>query len=178
MKEIKEDLLKRLCEDEISDTNTVRKSSGNIKPFLKSSIGHSSFKKNPNSSFESKSSTTKPPSFFSKHNLKTFEDANTNDDQPVTRIGNNYDTHHRNQKVSSPNPQPRATPPLPSIQQSMPKVNDEDDLHSECIPLEQYYQLKDKFKKWLNENKILVERIHYLEQSLRLYKKKVLRLHR
>lgn len=175
MKEIKESLLEKLCKDDILNTNTVRRSNANAKQLAKPQLSHSSIQRQgtPN---KSPAPSPKPKFFVQRNNVRLIDDPRTSEDFTDPKMSGNYETKQKKHpNVHSPTPHPRSTPPMPIPHHQKPITADNEeeedlddiDIHSECVPLQEYRELKDKYKKWLNENKVLLQRIHFLEQHLK-----------
>ncbi len=178
MKEIKESLLEKLCKDDILNSSTVRRSNPNAKQLIKPQTSHSSIQKSHGAPSKSPAPLPKPKFFVQRNNVRLIDDPRTSEDFSDPRTSGNYETRQKKHpNVHSPTPHPRSTPPVPVAhhQNPPPADNEEDeeenlddiDIHSECVPLKEYRELKDKYKKWLNENKVLLQRIHFLEEHLK-----------
>ena len=175
MKEVKESLLEKLCKDDLLITNTVRRSNSNFKQINKQHSAYNSIQKQGALS-KSPVPSPRPRFLVQRNNVRLVEDPRINEDFTDTRNSGNYETRQKKHlNVYSPMFHPRAYTHLPIAQKKTPSDADHDeeqyfediDLHSDCVGLQEYRELKDKYKKWLNENKVLLKRIHFLEHHLK-----------
>ena len=169
MKEIKDDLLKRLCEDDSLPQKSFRKSQTSFKPPVRALPIQISQSQNP-----LYVQTTKPQSTqiqTEKHsNLQTYPLKNKNEQN--SRIFE--DSLSKKLKIGSPSSQPRLVVPQPL---SMQSITDPQDLHENCVSREKYIELKNQVKEILKEHQKMEEENEFLQNHIKFFKKILSQIH-
>lgn len=167
MKEIKDDLLKRLCEDDSLPQKSFRKSQASFKAPVRALPIQISQSQNP-----IYVQTTKPQSTqiqTEKHsNLQTYPHKN----EQNSRIFE--DSLSKKQKNASPSSQPRFLVPQPLPIQS---ITDPQDSHENCVSREKYIELKNQVKEILKEHQKMEEENEFLQNHIKLFKKIISQIH-
>lgn len=174
--------MKRLCEDDTVNIKSMRKSQGSFRGQIKSGSfvtqPHVTFNTNTSVGLSSNNSASTRPSnnlVSSERNMSQMMSVQSQSlpSQPnflKPRLSEDLQNKRLQQQSLSPSAYPRANIPQPiPVRETLPvhvpepKSDPPVNIHSGCVPFAQHEELQTKYRKWLKENKNLIDQIHILE---------------